>query len=145
MASFGLVMVDKTVLAAKVAAVRDATARIRSILPEAPHDLAADRTAREVVVLNLFIALQECVSLATHWLADAGLDVPATYGDVFRALGDRGVIPADLANRLAAAVGFRNLVAHQYGAIDWRRVHTLAREGLDDLLAFCDQLAERAG
>jgi hypothetical protein len=31
---------------------------------------------REVVILNLFVALQECLSLAAHWLADAGLDVP---------------------------------------------------------------------
>jgi hypothetical protein len=25
-----------------------------------------------------FVALQECVSLAAHWLADQGLDVPQT-------------------------------------------------------------------
>ena len=32
------------------------------------------------MILNLFVALQEePVSLATHWLADAGLDVPGSY------------------------------------------------------------------
>jgi uncharacterized protein YutE (UPF0331/DUF86 family) len=49
-----------------------------------------------------------------------------------------------LAMRLAAASGLRNLVAHQYGILDWRRVFTLASERLDDLLAFCAQLADRA-
>jgi uncharacterized protein YutE (UPF0331/DUF86 family) len=38
----------------------------------------------------------------------------------------------------------RNLVAHQYGILDSRRVFTLASERLDDLLAFCTQLADRA-
>ena len=137
-------MVDKTLLAAKIAAVRDAADRVRTTLPVGPDAFLADRTVREVVVLNLFVALQECMSLATHWLADEGLDVPPTYGDVFRRLGERGVIPTALAARLAAASGFRNLVAHRYGALDWSRVHTVARDSLDDLLAFCDQLAARA-
>ena len=83
-------MVDKTLLARKVASVRDAVARIRSVLPEA-HDIA-DRTTREVVVLNLFVALQECVSLAAHWLADEGLDIPQTYGELFRHLGEHSVV-----------------------------------------------------
>jgi uncharacterized protein YutE (UPF0331/DUF86 family) len=113
------------------------------VLPPSPELFAADRTAREVVVLNLFVALQECVSLAAHWLADQGLDVPQTYADMFHRLGDRGVIPAALGTRLAAASGLRNLIAHQYGVLDFPRIHALASERLDDLLAFCDELARR--
>lgn len=137
-------MVDKTVLAARVAAIRDAVARIRSVLPESVDRFAGDRTSREVVVLNLFVALQESVSLAAHWLADDGLVVPPTYGEVFRNLGERGVLPADLAARLAAASGFRNLVAHRYGTLDWARVHAIASGHLEDLLTFCQILARRA-
>lgn len=84
------------------------------------------------------------MSLAVHWLADQGLDVPQTYGDVFRRLGEHAVISSDLAGRLAAASGFRNLVAHQYGVLDWARVHGIASDRLDDLLDFCDELARRA-
>ena len=138
------VMVDRVLLATKVAAVRDAVTRIRTMLPDDPEAFAADRTTREVVVLNLFVALQECLSLATHWLADEGLDVPQTYGDVFRRLGEHDVLPLDLSRRLAAASGFRNLVAHQYGALDLARVHDIALQGLDDLLAFCGRLATLA-
>lgn len=136
-------MVDKTLLAVKIAAIRDACMRVHTVLPADRAVWLEDRTLREIVVLNLFVALQECVSLATHWLADEGLDVPATYGDLFRRLGERGVIPADLAGRLAAAVGFRNLVAHRYGVLDWARVYDIASNRLDDLLAFCDELARR--
>ena len=137
-------MVDKTILASKIASVRDAVSRIRAVLPADIEAFVSDRTTREVVVLNLFVALQECMSLAAHWLADEGVDVPQTYGDMFHRLGERGVIPGELAVRLAAASGLRNLVAHQYGILDSRRVFTLASERLDDLLAFCTQLADRA-
>ncbi len=137
-------MVDKALVAAKVASVRDAVARIRAVLPEDRAAFLGDRTAREVTVLNLFIALQDCLALATHWLADQGLDVPDTYADVFRRLGERGAVPADLAARLSAASGFRNLIAHQYGVLDWSRVHAIATERLGDLLEFCSQLTREA-
>jgi uncharacterized protein YutE (UPF0331/DUF86 family) len=134
-------MVDETVQAAKTAAVLDAVRRIREVLPASVEDFRDDRTAREIVTLNLFVAIQECVDLASHWLADAGLSVPPTYGEVFRALADRGAIERSLAQRLAAATGLRNLIAHQYGTIDPSRLHDVAANRLDDLLDFCRELA----
>jgi uncharacterized protein YutE (UPF0331/DUF86 family) len=137
-------VVDKALLAAKVASIRDAVTRIRAVLPADPAAFLADRTTREVVVLNLFVALQDSLALATHWLSDEGAQVPQTYGDVFRALGEGGVVPRDLAGRLAAASGLRNLVAHRYAALDWGRIHEIASLRLGDVLAFCDELASRA-
>lgn len=43
-----------------------AAARVRAVLPDSVDRLAADRTSREVVVLNLFVARQESVPLAAH-------------------------------------------------------------------------------
>jgi len=137
-------VVDATVAAAKVGAIRDAVVRIRQVLPPEPGAFEADRTTREVVILNLFVALQETVSLATHWLADAGLDVPGSYREIFLALAERGKIPRDLAQRLAAAAGFRNLVAHQYGVLDPGRVHAIASKELGDLLDFCEIVSREA-
>lgn len=137
-------VVDSALLAAKIAAARDATARVRAVLPASADAFIADRTAREVVTLNLFVAIQACLDLAAHWLADAGWDMPGTYADVFAALARHAVIPRELATRLAAASAFRNLVARQYGALDWRRVYALAASDLVDVDAFCATLADRA-
>ncbi len=137
-------MVDKPLLAKGLAEIRDAVLRIRDVLPARFEDFAKDRTAREVVVLNLFVALQLCLTLAAHWLADEGRKVPAGYRDLFLALAGTGALEAGLASRLAAASGLRNLIAHRYGIIDWARIHAIAGRDLDDLLAFCTQLALRA-
>jgi uncharacterized protein YutE (UPF0331/DUF86 family) len=137
-------VVDRTILATKVAAVHDAVARIRDVLPASADDFLADRAAREMVTLNLFVAIQETIALATHWLADAGWEVPQTHGDVFTALASHGITEAALAARLRAAAGLRNLIAHQYGVIDYARLFAIASREVDDLLAFCRQLANRA-
>ena len=137
-------VVDRALLAARVATVRDAIARVRSVLPADAGAFRDDRTAREIVILNLFVALQTCLDLASHWLADEGWDVPQRYPDLFVALAEHAVLPRDLAARLAAASGLRNLVAHQYGVLDWTRIHAIASFDLDDLERFCAEIALRA-
>lgn len=137
-------MVDSAILATKIAAVRDAVARIRELLPATVDAFRADRTAREVVTLNLYVAVQETIALATHWIAAEGLEVPRTYGEMFLVLADHGVLDRELADRLRAAAGLRNLIAHQYGIVDAGRIFTIASTALDDLLSFCHLLASRA-
>jgi len=134
-------VVDSAVLATKIAAVRDATSRVRAVLPASVEAFIADRTAREVVTLNVFVAIPDCLDLASRWLADVGWEMPAAYGDVFTALARHSIIAPELAARLTAAAAFRNLVAHQYGTLDWRRVYALATSDPD---AFCATLADRA-
>jgi uncharacterized protein YutE (UPF0331/DUF86 family) len=71
--------------------------------------------------------------------------MPTAYSDVFSALGRQGVIPMTLASGSGAAAAFRNLVAHQYGILDCRRVHGLTGARLEDLEAFCAIIADRIG
>ena len=139
-------VVDRPLLAKHVATIRDAVARIRTVLPPSREAFEADRTSREVVVLNLFVAIQACLDLAGHWLADEGWDVPQRYGELFLRLADHGVVPRPLALRLVAAAGLRNLVAHQYGVLEWARLYAVASSPeLDDLEAFCAALAAKLG
>jgi hypothetical protein len=52
--------------------------------------------------------------------------------------------PRPVVDRALLAAAFRNLVAHQYGALDWSRVYALAGSDLGDLDAFCARLAGQA-
>ena len=134
-------MVDNALLAAKLAIVRDAVARIRAVLPADLAAFQADRTAREVVALNLFVAIQACLALASHVLADAGWGVPRTYGESFTVLAERGVLSPAIAAPMRAAAGLRNLLAHQYGSVDFDRLFEFARGGTGDLEAYCQAVA----
>jgi uncharacterized protein YutE (UPF0331/DUF86 family) len=64
--------------------------------------------------------------------------------EVFTALAAHGVIDEALGSRLRAAAGLRNLIAHQYGVIDFGRVFAIASDDLEDLVRFCQALAQRA-
>lgn len=90
-------MVERTVLASSIAAVRDAVERIRDLLPTDPSAFEIDRTAREVVVPSPFVAPQECLWLATHWLAVEGWSAPDSCRAVYLQLSEHDVIERPLA------------------------------------------------
>ena len=57
-------------------------------------------------------------------------------------LADADVISPALADRLARAAGFRNLLVHAYASLDLTLVHAIALQGQEDLRAFLAALRD---
>ncbi|MFP5020974.1 type VII toxin-antitoxin system HepT family RNase toxin [Pseudonocardia phyllosphaerae] len=123
-------------LAERTATVQRHLARVADRLPGDPGELRPMSDATDAVVLHLWQAIQTVIDTAVSACVALGLGTPPTYGDAFRALGRNGVVDEELADRLARAAGFRNLIVHAYGDLDLRRVHAIASEGPADLRAF---------
>ena len=133
---------DSALLAERTATVQRHLRRVASRLPSdrgALHPLSDESDA---VVLHLWQAVQVVIDLAVSACVGLGLGAPPTYGDAFRALADHGMLDRALADRLMRAAGFRNLVAHAYADLDLARVHDIASEGGEDLLAFLAALRD---
>jgi uncharacterized protein YutE (UPF0331/DUF86 family) len=54
---------------------------------------------------------------------------PAGYGEVFQMLGERGIIPWDLAAAMRRFAGPSNLFVHRYWEVDDARLHRELKEG----------------
>jgi predicted nucleotidyltransferase len=71
---------------------------------------------------NAFRDLDVAVMLASHARGAVALGRIASRaeeaGDGFRRLADAGILERDLAERLAAWAGFRNVLAHFYASVD---------------------------
>ncbi len=85
---------------------------------------------------------QICIDLANHVISSDGHRVPRDYGDAFRVLAEVGVLDEDLAGRMVALAGARNLIVHLYAEVDDERLARAVREGgLEDLSAFARVVA----
>jgi len=127
---------DAVIVAAKLESLRRCVRRIESRRAATAEGLAEDVDRQDILVLNLTRAVQLCVDVGAHLLAGAERPAPATMGETFALLAAEGIIEPDLARRLRAAVGFRNIAVHSYRSIDWWIVHDLATTGLEDLRAY---------
>lgn len=106
-------MVDEVRVLRLLRAVSDDLAVLRA---EAPADARrrADPLWLRGVKYTFVTAIEACVDVAQHVCAAEGWGPPRDNGDAMRLLGTRGVLAADLAARLRRAVGFRNVLVHEY-------------------------------
>jgi uncharacterized protein YutE (UPF0331/DUF86 family) len=89
----------------------------------------------------LFVTtIEGCVDVAHHFAASERWGAPDTNAAGFTILARHGVIDGDLAERMAQAVGFRNVLVHQYLAVDDDLV-IAALDDLDDLTGFVRQVS----
>jgi uncharacterized protein YutE (UPF0331/DUF86 family) len=115
------------------------------ILLRPREEFLADVKGRDLATFYLFLAIQECIDLAAHWVSDAGWGTSDDAGSTFDVLADRKVIDRELSERLRGAVGLRNRIAHGYSAVDHERVQSEFKEGVSALRRFLAQVAAEVG
>lgn len=88
----------------------------------------------------LFVtAIEGCVDVAHHLAASERWEAPDTNAAAFVVLARHDVLESLLAQRMSLAVGFRNVLVHQYATVDDERV-VAALDELDDLTMFVRQV-----
>lgn len=85
---------------------------------------------------TLHIAIEACLDLGNHIIADEGFREPADNRSVFKVLGEQGILEPTLQDRLMDMASFRNLLVHSYGTIDQTIVYGILQKRLGDLESF---------
>lgn len=127
--------VDSDVIDAKLRELSRRLRRVEAKRPASVKQLAADEDLQDILTRNLELAIQTCIDIAFHLCGARGV-VPTTAAEAFAQLGKRDLIERSLAQRLQRAVGFRNVLAHEYTEVDWNIVMRVIRTDTRDLAAF---------
>ena len=98
-------------------------------------DFSSEPYLRDIVERNLEVAAQCCIDICHRIIVIEGAQKPRDYREAILRMGELGVLPPDFANQLAPIAGFRNILVHQYLAVDWDEVYANLRK-LDDLSRF---------
>jgi uncharacterized protein YutE (UPF0331/DUF86 family) len=138
-------MVKPDVVGRKLARATDWLDRAEEILVRPSNEFLDDTKGRDLASFYLFLAIQECIDLAAHWVADARWGSPDEAGGTFELLANQRAINRELAEKLRGAVGLRNLIAHGYSLVDHKRVQIEYRAGVEALWQFLALVADEAG
>lgn len=96
----------------------------------------ADWKTQRIVERTLHLAIEVCMDVADHLVADRRLRVPETGAEAFEILAEAGLLPAPLATALASMVGFRNILVHDYARLDPAIVVRVLGSDLADIARF---------
>lgn len=127
-------MVDD-VLIAKAGSIERCLRRVRDEY-QATADLVRDQTRQDAIMLNLLRATEQAIDIAMHIVRMRRLGVPQTSREGFSLLVDAGLLDDELASRMRAMVGFRNIAIHEYQKLDLAIVEKIIDTHLVDFERF---------
>jgi uncharacterized protein YutE (UPF0331/DUF86 family) len=130
-------LVDPEAVRARLHHIDSRLDALRPIVAEGRERFLHDPRLQAEAERYLQTAIQAAIDVGNHILAEDFPEAPGSYREVFQLLSKRGVIDADLAERLSGAAGLRNILVHLYLDVDPERLWAQLKQ-LDDLKAFAE-------
>lgn len=129
-------MVDRDLILRKLADLDqyvDQVSEYRNIMV---GEYRKDWKTQRIVERTLQLAIEVCLDIANHVIADRRLRVPATHAESFTVLAEAGLLDSAQRDAMIRMSGFRNLIVHEYARIDPGMVLRTLREHLGDFTRF---------
>ncbi|MHB8742019.1 MAG: type VII toxin-antitoxin system HepT family RNase toxin [Sulfuricaulis sp.] len=89
-------------------------------------------TRQDSIILNLLRACEASVDLAMHLVRTKKLGLPQESREAFTLLERSGLLSEELATRMRAMVGFRNIAVHDYQKLSLDVVTSILDKHLND-------------
>lgn len=131
-------MTEPELVAKKLAEIERYVRELRTLAR--PEEMMDDVREERFVTHTLQLAVQAALDVASHIVSDDRLGEPQTYRELFEILARNDWIDSELGTNLGRMAGFRNLLVHDYAAIDLGIVRNIVEHHLGDFLAYVESI-----
>jgi uncharacterized protein YutE (UPF0331/DUF86 family) len=130
------VLVDKLLLGRKLSELDLYLTQVREFATISVAAYQDDWRVQRIVERTLQMLIEVAIDIANHLIADEGMRMPTGYSDTFRVLRENNVVGHELAAKMEKMAKLRNIVVHQYEAVDSSLVVGILRNNLGDFESF---------
>jgi uncharacterized protein YutE (UPF0331/DUF86 family) len=120
--------------------LRSALRNLEDICRVEKKEFLSDYRHQWLAERGLLLAAEAVLDCGNHILAGAFNLHPADYEDVIAKLGEQGVIPDEMRERLRGLGGFRNVLVHGYLDVDRGRGYEYLTTRLGDFTSYADSI-----
>jgi uncharacterized protein YutE (UPF0331/DUF86 family) len=111
--------------------------RLEPLRSKSKAEFDRDPYLRDIAERNLEVAAQCVLDISHRLISLAGAQKPRDYYEAILRLGELGVLSPDFAAHLVPLAGFRNILVHEYLAVNWQDVYRNLQQ-IDDQAKFAD-------
>lgn len=137
-------MVKRDILSKKINLIRHHLERIILKSNISLEEFLKNEDERDIICHNLFVMLQYIIDICSHIISDDGLEEPVFLSDMAAILAKEKIIRKELEQPLKDMIGLRNIIAHQYGDIDFRILYRIVKNELKDVYIFLEDIINYA-
>ena len=138
-------MIDKNVILDKASRIERHLKRIGEKREITIDEFTNNIDIQDILLFNIQVAIQNCIDIASHIISDENLGIAGSTSEIFYLLQENNYISADLTEKLIGAVGLRNLLVHEYGNLDLKKVYKIIQSDIEDLREFVAAVLKISG
>jgi len=136
---------DRDLVLAKATSVRRHLNRVTEKRDVDLPTFLKDVDRQESILFNLQMAIQNCIDIAAHIIGEEGFGVAGSTNEMFYLLEENGFMDAELTEKMVSAVGFRNLIVHEYSKVELKEVFEVAHKDINDLNEYLKSILGKLG
>mgnify|MGYP005837846945 FL=1 len=99
-------------------------------------ELKEDKILRRYIERTLHLAVEACLDIGNHLIADLELREPQDYKDIMVVLAEAGYLPPDRLENFKKMAQFRNVIVHDYVRVSPEILIGILRKNIEDLRLF---------
>lgn len=136
-------MVDQALLVEKTGLLAEYITDLEEQRHVSVAELKGNKFLRRYIERTLHLAVEACLDIGSHLIADLRLREPEDYKDIMVVLTEAGYLPGDRIEQYKKMAQFRNVVVHDYARVDPEILVGILRKNLDDIRLFARMVNER--
>ncbi len=99
-----------------------------------------NKLIHRTVERTLHLAIEACIDIGQHVIAEGGFRTPVNNKDTFTVLYEEGILSERIFEQASLMAQFRNLIVHDYARIDHSVVFGILKRHLEDFNAFAQAI-----
>lgn len=131
------------VLENKISTVRKYLIGLNAFQTYSKAEILSDEIKLRALERQLYLLTQSAIDLAETVISHKRLRKPMTYKENFEVLNEAGFISKELFEKMAKMTGFRNILAHQYVALDTDKLYEVLTTSSKDVNLLLNELEEK--
>ena len=135
-------MVKHDIVERKLSQIKKSLHKIAGYRELSCDEFIAHPVARDVVEYNLFIIINSMIDIASHIVTDDKLGEVDVLSDGFVILAECGYWSKEQAKVFVTMVAFRNMLSHQYAAVNPDVVYDILQNKLGDIDLFVGRILD---
>lgn len=133
-------MTTVEVLKNKVSEVEKYLEMIKRFQTNSKEKILQDVTIKGAVERYLYLLCQSAIDLGEAIISYSDLRTPSTYAEIFEILKEENFISPKLGLEMEKMAGFRNVLTHAYGKIDFDIVYQVLTQDINKIEIFVQEI-----
>lgn len=100
-------------------------------------------TKQDSIILNIQRLAEAAIDIAMHIVAELDLGVPQNSREAFQFLAAENLIEEEMAEKLKAIVGFRNIAVHEYQKLNLKIVEAVIEKEIEEVKSFSQKMIKK--